>query len=183
MISSSARKSLDRMIIRSLQETFPTASGLPPEISAAAHSAPEANSQMVMLMISSHTFRIVIALRFPGTPEAMRYLSPLHPMDGDTDMQGFRDGMSERGNMCCGMVNREIGLVFTHTGMSTPHIIDGRSAPFLTAVPHEYATHWHIRLDEQLQFSASLCVHSREPMDFEWHPDAQNEVAGELELF
>ncbi|MBS7779271.1 hypothetical protein [Acidovorax sp. CCYZU-2555] len=182
MISSSACESLDRMFVHSLQNTFFTLSGERAEVTQVAQSAPDSGSQMVVLMIAAHTFRLVMALHFPKAADAMRFLAPDSQGD-DAGPQAFRDLMSERGNMCCGMVNREIGRFFAHTGMSTPHIIDSRSGPFMTALPHAYATHWRIAVDAQLHIDASLCIHNRAPMDFEWHADAQEEVTGELEFF
>ncbi len=182
MISASARASLDRMFVHSLENTFSSSCGARAVVTQVAQSAPDPGAQMVVLMIASHTFRLVMALHFPQTGEALRVLAP-ESGGSDAGPHAFRDQMSERGNMCCGMVNREIGRFFAHTGMSTPHIIDSRSGPFMTALPHAYATHWSVALDAQLQIHASLCMHNRAPMDFEWHADAQEEVTGELEFF
>lgn len=181
MISASACASLDRMFVHSLQNTFSTTSGERAAVTQVAQSLPDAGAQMVVLMIASHTFRLVMALHFPQAGDALRMLAPESPA-GDAH-QALRDQMSERGNMCCGMVNREIGRFFAHTGMSTPHIIDSRSGPFMTALPHAYATHWRVAVDARLHIDASLCMHNRAPMDFEWHADAQQEVTGELEFF
>jgi hypothetical protein len=181
MISASAGESLDRMFVHSLQNTFSTPEGERAAVAQVAHSLPDAGAQMVVLMIAAHTFRLVMALHFPQAGDALRVLVPgSHAADAS---QALRDQMSERGNMCCGMVNREIGRFFAHTGMSTPHIIDSRSGPFMTALPHAYASHWRVTVDARLHIDASLCMHNRTPMDFEWHADEQPEVTGELEFF
>ena len=182
MISASACASLDRMFVHSLQNTFFTPEGERAAVTQVAQSLPDAGAQMVVLMIASHTFRLVMALHFPQAGEALRLLVP-DSDGGDAGPHAFRDQMSERGNMCCGMVNREMGRFFAHTGMSTPQIIDSRSGPFMTALPHAYATHWRVAVDARLHIDASLCMHNRAPMDFEWHAHAQQEVTGELEFF
>ncbi|MNV84217.1 hypothetical protein D3C71_1780760 [compost metagenome] len=134
-------------------------------------------------MIASHTFRLVMALHFPPAADTLGFMAAPSPADESGVVPSMCDHMSERGNMCCGMVNRELGQFFAHTGMSTPHIIDSRSAPFMASLPHEYATHWSVCLDGQLELQASLCLHTRAPMDFEWHAQEQAEVTGELEFF
>ncbi|MET1114606.1 MAG: hypothetical protein ABWY08_06555 [Comamonas sp.] len=183
MISPSAAASLDRMFVHSLEGSFVAASGERALVEPLAQACPETGAQMVVLMIAAHSFRLVMALHFPRSAQALGWLAP-PGVEADVDVaQGYRDQMSERGNLCCGMVNRELGRFYAHTGMSTPHIIDSRSAPFLTAMPHEYATHWRVTVDAQLHILASLCLHTRAPMDFEWHADAQAEVTGELEFF
>jgi hypothetical protein len=181
MISASACESLDRMFMHSLQSTFTTPEGERVALTRLAQSLPDAGAQMVVLMIASHTFRLVMALHFPQADDALHILAP--GSQAAEASQALRDQMSERGNMCCGMVNREIGRFFAHTGMSTPHIIDSRSGPFMTALPHAYAGHWRVTIDARLHIDASLCMHNRTPMDFEWHADAQQEVTGELEFF
>lgn len=183
MISAAAGASLDRMFVHSLESSFCAPSGERPLVAPAEQVRPEAGAQMVVLMIAAHTFRLVMALHFAPSAGAPAFLAGLDEAAGADAAQALRDHMSERGNMCCGMVNRELGAFFAHTGMSTPHIIDSRSAPFMATLPHEHASHWHVSLDGQLQLQASLSLHTRAPMDFEWHAQAQAEVTGELEFF
>lgn len=183
MISAAAGASLDRMFVHSLENSFCTPSGERPLVAPVARVGPEAGAQMVVLMIAAHTFRLVMALHFAPSADASALLAASDEAAETGTAQALRDHMSERGNMCCGMVNRELGQFYAHTGMSTPHIIDSRSAPFMAALPHEHAAHWHVSLDGQLLLQASLCLHTRAPMDFEWHAQEQAEVTGELEFF
>lgn len=183
MISVHARESLDRMFVHSLESSFGAPSGGRAQVVPADEACPDAGAQMVVLMISEHTFRLVMALHFTPSADTLRLLAAPGESGDNGIGQALRDHMSERGNMCCGMVNRELGQFFAHTGMSTPHIIDSRSAPFMAALPHEHASHWHVTLDGHLQLQASLSLHTRAPMDFEWHAQEQAEVTGELEFF
>ena len=38
--------------------------------------------------------------------------------------QAFFDAIAERGNICCGILNRDLGHYFPHMGLSTPNILD-----------------------------------------------------------
>ena len=183
MISAHAGESLDRMFVHSLERSFSGPAGERAVVTRIDQACPAPGAQMAVLMIASHTFRLVMALHFPPEADTQRLLAAPGPADENAAPPSMRDHMSERGNMCCGMVNRELGRFFAHTGMSTPHIIDSRSAPFMAALPHEHVGHWRVEVDEQLQLQASLCLHTRAPMDFEWQAQELAEVTGELEFF
>jgi hypothetical protein len=140
-------------------------------------------SHMVVLMLASHTFRLVIVLYVRNDAATRSYLERVGRLvAGDASEQAFRDSISESGNMCCGAVNRELGKFYRHTGMSTPHIIDSRSARYLDGMKHEHMRHFRVRVDGTC-FEASLCACAHRDMDFDWQPESEPEVSGELELF
>lgn len=183
MISARARTSLDRMVVQGLQNALPAPPDSAVEILQVDNIAPPAGACMVVLMLTSHTFRVVITLYVPRTEAVRHYLEQVGRITaGDRSEQAFRDAISEGANMCCGSVNREIGRFYQQTGMSTPHIIDSRSAAFVEGLEHQHLQHFRVDLGGP-SVSATLCAHACREMDFEWEPEAQPEVSGELELF
>jgi hypothetical protein len=183
MISARARASLDRMVMHGLQHALPPVSGAPVVVEDADGVSPAAGSHMVVLMLASHTFRLVIVMYVCDDEATRSYLERVGRLTaGDASEQAFRDSISESGNMCCGAVNRELGKFYRHTGMSTPHIIDSRSAWYLDGMQHEHLRHFRVNVDGA-RFEASLCASAHRDMDFDWEPEPEPETSGELELF
>ena len=183
MISARAGASLDRMLVQGLENALPA----PPDRAVRIHDveniAPPAGACMVVLMLTSHSFRVVIAMYVPRNEATRLYLEQVGRITaGDRSEQAFRDSVSEAANMCCGTVNREIGRFYPQTGMSTPHIIDSRSAAFVAGLEHQHLRHFTVDLGTT-SVGATVCAYASRPMDFEWIPEAQAEVSGELELF
>lgn len=184
MIGTQARASFERMVEAGLQNALRDASGEPVEVEACGPLQPEHASRMVLMLIASHEFRMVLALSFPRNRDTHAYLVRVGRMvENDDSEQAFRDAISETGNLCCGTVNREIGRFYRHTGMSTPQIIDSRSAPHVDTLSHHQLSHFRIGVGGGCCFHASLCIYAHEPMDFEWLPETEPETSGELEFF
>lgn len=183
MITQQARTSLDRMVEHGLRNAWPSSSDGQVVIEQVDGVQPAPGSHMVVLMLASHTFRLVIVLYVAGDRATQSYLQRVGRITpGDLSQQAFLDSISESGNMCCGTVNRELGRFYRSTGMSTPHIIDSRSAWYLDGMKHEHMRHFRIEVDGAV-FQASLCASAEREMDFEWQPEAEPETAGELEFF
>ena len=183
MISARAGASLDRMVALGLENALPAPPDRTVSVRQADAVAPPAGACMVVLMLTSHSFRVVIAMYVPRNEATRLYLEQVGRITaGDTSEQAFRDSVSEGANMCCGTVNREIGRFYPQTGMSTPHIIDSRSAAFVAGLEHQHLRHFTVDLGTT-SVGATVCAYASRPMDFEWIPEAQAEVSGELELF
>ncbi|KAF1049762.1 hypothetical protein [Xylophilus sp.] len=185
IISPNARDSLERMAVQGLRDAFARPDGGLPDVARVDDPGQGAGSHMVVLMIVSNHLRLVMALHVPDTAASRAYFVPQGLPAGTAAERDrvFRDALSERGNMCCGMVNRALGRFFRHTGMSTPHTIDSRSGPHLRALPHQHLAHFELAAGDAVIVRASLCVDAHEPLDFDWHDEAPAETAGELELF
>ncbi|QHI97443.1 hypothetical protein GT347_05255 [Xylophilus rhododendri] len=183
MISTSARDSLDRMVSLGLQNALPAPPGATVQVEPVDSLVPPAGAYMVVLMLASHTFRLVIAMYLPRDRATRDYLEQVGRLTpGDESEQALRDSVCESANMCCGTVNREIGRFYQQTGMSTPHIIDSRSAGYVQGLAHQHLRHFRVELGGT-RVLATLCADARREMDFDWWPEAQPEVAGELEFF
>ncbi len=183
MITTQARNSLDRMVAHGLRNALPSPSGDTVEVEQTEGVKPAPGSHMVVLMLASHTFRVVIVLYVANDAATRAYLQQVGRITaGDLSQQAFLDSISESGNMCCGTINRELGRFYRSTGMSTPHIIDSRSSWYLDGIEHEHLQHFRVDVGGA-RFQASLCVSAHREMDFEWQPEAEPETAGELEFF
>lgn len=184
MIGLQARRSLDRMLEHGLRNALEDPGTRAVDIAPCDGFNPGRGARLVLLMIASHGFRVVIAIAFPDTPPTHALLAALGRLpDAEDPAAAFHDAIAETGNMCCGTLNRELGRFHTHTGMSTPYVIDSGSAPHVAGLRHGYSRNLRIGIGGGTWLHASLTVDAHEPMDFDWAPEPSPETAGELELF
>ncbi|MEH3087469.1 MAG: hypothetical protein PGN26_13280 [Xylophilus ampelinus] len=185
MIGARAKASLDRLVAHGLRNALPGADGADAVVRTepADRIAPGAGDCMVVLMLASHSFRLVIALHVPRDRATRDYLERVGRITaGDASAQALRDSACESANLCCGTVNREIGRFYPQTGLSTPQVIDGRSAGHMHRLAHQHLQGFRVEVGGA-RIQATLCAHACRPMDFDWEPEPQPEAAGELELF
>jgi hypothetical protein len=183
MISDRAAASLDRMMAHGLRNALPAPAGAEARLEPIDRAAPGGDASMVVMMLASHTFRLVMAMYAPRDRATRAYLERVGRITaGDASEQALRDSLSESANMCCGTVSREIGRFYPQTGMSTPHLIDSRSADYLERLEHHHLRSFRMEVGGA-RIQATLCAQARRTMDFDWEPEAQAEVSGELELF
>lgn len=182
-ITDRARASLDRMMLQGLRHGI---AGDAPDADIAAADLPArpAATHMAVLSIASYTFRIITALHFAPSPALRDHIAQLGRQSPDAmTHQDFIDAVCESANMCCGAINRDLGMFYNGLGLSTPQILDIRSLPHMQRLGAQHLRHFRIGLPGGLGLHASLCVRAYEPMDFDWHPQEPAVGAGELELF
>lgn len=185
MLSQSARDGFDRLLMQSLKGSL-----IPPDEQAEVSivSGNELSSmrerQMVVLTISSYLFRAMVMFHFsPDAPtrELFARLNRLAPQE--MSEQVFMDGIAESGNLCCGILNRELSNFFPHIGMSTPNVIDQQCAAFLSTFKHQHIQYFAVDFTQSLRFHVTLCVSAYAAIDFQVNSDATSVDTGELELF
>lgn len=183
MISGRACSSLDAMVLRGLKAALPGRNNV--VTSACTVGAPaSSNGQLVMLSVSSFNFRLMMFIQFDTTEAVRAHLAHRSNVELEQfEEQAFRDAISECGNLACGSLNRDLGSVFTHVGMSTPNIIDCACLRHLEFVRHGYLRHFELEIDHHLRFHASACFCEHENIDFSFEQTEDAAEGGELELF
>ncbi len=137
-----------------------------------------------MLTISSYLFRLLVLIHFTPDDATKAYFAKANQLDlSDMNEQSFHDTISEYGNMCCGILNRELGVFFPHIGMSTPNILDKHCASYLRLLGGGHIQHFAVGINGAPLFQVSLCVCDYADLDFMVDANEENSHTGELELF
>lgn len=147
--------------------------------------AAQYQQDVVMLTVSSYRFRVLLFVHFERDAATRRYLAAL----GGHDTQSLNDerrvdAMMERGNLCCGALNRELGRVYPHLGMSTPCILDGSSLEHLAALRPSATRHYRAEPVAGVSLRLTLAICAFADIDFSLTVDTGAMTAGgELEMF
>lgn len=140
----------------------------------------------VVLTIASYAARIVVALYFKFDDDTRAHFERLNRADaGSFDEQRLIDALNECGNICAGALNRSLGEVFPHIGMSTPNLLSRDAMAYVEALGPCHSRHYELRGLSQ-PFWASLYVRAYAPLDFHVDVPSEAEAAadtGELEMF
>jgi len=183
LITTKAKRAIDDMFARGIQASIASV----PETTAAVTPKPEVStdvaSQIVALTVCSYQFRLMVMIYFSPDLPTREYIAALNRVTAsDMDDQAFLDAIGEFGNICVGSVNRDMARVFSNVGMSTPNILDRRSALFLQSLGSDHIQHFEIKLGEGQCLHASLCLNAFDDLDFAIDL-AEEETSGELEMF
>lgn len=183
MISQKAQHSLRAMLYRAIKSSplvaATSAYGISPITDVRQISA----MNLVVLTVSSYAFRLIFLLHFSLDEKTKSHFSSgSNAASSDTAEREFLDAIRECGNICCGNLNRDLVRVFPHVGMSTPIIIDARSAAYLAKLGDGYLEHVEVAIASGPTFHVSLCVNEFDDLDFELNSD-EEEITGELKMF
>lgn len=185
-LSERAKSSLDALLRRawaaSMRAEGDSASAeivgsLPPKLK---------EKHAVVLTIASYSARIVVAMYFKLDAQTRSHFERLNRAEpGSFDEQRLIDALNECGNICAGALNRSLGEVFPHIGMSTPNLLSREAMAYVEALGPCHSRHFELQGLGQPYF-ASLFVRSYAPLDFHVElPDADEAAAdtGEMEMF
>lgn len=140
----------------------------------------------VVLTIASYSARIVVALYFKLDADTRTHFERLNRADaGSFDEQRLIDALNECGNICAGALNRGLGEVFPHIGMSTPNLLSRDAMAYVEALGPCHSRHYELKGLAQ-PYWASLFVRAYTPLDFHIDVPSEAEAAadtGELEMF
>lgn len=140
----------------------------------------------VVLTITSYAARIVVAMYFKFDEATRAHFERLNRAEaGSFDEQRLIDALNECGNICAGALNRSLGEVFPHIGMSTPNLLSREAMAYVEALGPCHSRHFELKGLDQPYF-ASLFVRSYAPLDFHIELPSEDEAAadtGELEMF
>ena len=183
MISSQARDGFRHFLEQAVKTSLANAT---PQCSL--QSLPNLDTvkqkKTVVLTVATYLFRVLVFMYFTPDQATSAYFARLNGCEADAmSDQALIDAISECGNMCCGILNRELSAHFPHMGLSTPNIIDRRSAEYLDQLECGYIEHFSIDADEAVPLHLSLCVCEYADVDFKPDLTAAAETTGELELF
>lgn len=188
MISDTARRGFDQAFMQALAPSLAAPGGPPCTVKPLDGAVPSVHEKVVLLTVSSYGFRLMTLLHFRLDAPGRAHLARLGRVEGELDDAAALDVIAECGNICCGALNRSLGGVFPHTGMSTPNVLNARSGDFLTALGPAHLRHFEVRIDDGGPvWHASLCVCTDSDIDFTLTAAvAEAEAAqetGELEMF
>ncbi|WP_323121153.1 hypothetical protein [Burkholderia alba] len=179
MISAQARDSLDRIFRQAALTRLPVRDGDPCNIAPLdprdASALP--GDDVVVLTISSMTFRLLLALHFADDDATRDYYL------ADTAGRTLRDTLMEVANLCCGAMNQLLVECFPDLGMSTPYLLNRRSVRHLDELRPGYVSAYGLTVGSSVRLGATLCVCSHAPLDFVANLSDVRQDVGELELF
>jgi CheY-specific phosphatase CheX len=141
-------------------------------------------TQMVVLTVSSYLFRVMVMFHFTADAATRAHFARLNKVAAaEMSEQAFMDAIAECGNLCCGVLNRDLGNFFPHLGMSTPNVIDSRCAAYLQTLNATHVRHFAVDIPDTRRFHVSLCISAYADMDFAVSAQEIAVDTGELELF
>jgi len=148
-------------------------------------AAADGEHEVVMLTVSSYRFRVLLFVHFERNESTRRHLAALGN-SGASEMRAERlvDAMMERGNLCCGALNRELARFFPHLGMSTPCMLDGSSLEHLAALRPSTIRHYRAEVAAGVALHLTLAICAFGDIDFAFSEAAvAATTSGELEIF
>jgi hypothetical protein len=192
-LSERARSGFDRFIMAATRSAFALPSS---ECSVTPIEEPAASGahEVVMLTVSSYRFRVLLFIHFQRNDATRMHLAALaNDLSGGLDGSGvagamrderFADAMMERGNLCCGALNRELSRFFPHLGMSTPCILHGSALEHLGALRPSTTRHYRAELAPGVVMHLTLAICAFADIDFAFGEEMmESNASGELEMF
>lgn len=188
MLSSGAKSAVDQWFMKALRQSLAADDGSSCRICVDEPQAHSKQTKVVMLTSSSYVFRVFSLIYFDLDETTRQHFASRIRCSGDAmSHQQFIDAICECANMCVGSLNRELGKVYRHIGLSTPNILEAQSARHLDSLKSGLLRHYRIEINGVNLFRASLCVCEFEDMHFSVPSEAlatESEVEnGELEMF
>ncbi|MBT0571679.1 hypothetical protein KIK84_15240 [Curvibacter sp. CHRR-16] len=184
MISERAKQALNDMVLLSMRSALVGSQDTVLSLEPVPDIAPVSEQEVVMLSVSTYQFRLMVLIYFNRDAVTRNHYAALTRVQSEhMDAQMFHDAIAERGNLCCGTLNRELGRVFEHIGMSTPNMMDSRCAEHFSLLHYGHLQHFVLHLQSGVRLRASLCVTEYQDIDFELPTVEAPQSTGELEFF
>ena len=184
MISINAQDGFDHMFTKGIKGGLAASSEDCCEIALLPDLAELEETKLVILTVSSYLFRLMVLIYFTPDKATKEHFARVNKMQvSDMSEQVLYDAISECGNICCGILNRELAHFFPSIGMSTPNILDRECATYLKMLKCGHTQHLRIDINNAVRFHASLCVCDHADLDFKVDLAEEEESTGELELF
>ena len=184
MISNQAREGFDHLLTRALKVSMAAPDEDAPTLQTVDDLRYVDASTMVVLTVSSYLFRLMVMIHFTPNAATRAHIARVHRMAPETmSEQSFHDAIAECGNICCGILNRDLGAFFPHIGMSTPNMIDTKCASYLDILHCGHIRHFEMNIAGNALFHISLCVCDYADLDFVVDVNEAAADTGELELF
>lgn len=136
---------------------------------------PPAGALLVLTLVS-YTYRLLVILHVEDEAGCAAHFA--RGASGNV-----AELLAERGNLCCGAMNRELGRYFLHTGMSTPDRLEAQCLAFLEELGPTHVARRRVLVNGRELLGATLCLCAFAPIDFRHDATAEVAATGELELF
>ena len=186
MFSAAAAESIYWLFEQALQDNAIAEPGQACRVALQpAPSTATSAGHLVVLNISSYSFRIVALFDFPASPDLRSHLAKkVRSHSTALEGQAWLDALSEMVNMTCGAVNRGLCTAFRHAAMSTPFVLERHCGQFIEEIGPAVTACFAVTVNEDVRFDLTLCLCAKEVVDFRVdRSGGAVEEAGELELF
>ena len=179
MISEQAKDSIERIFRQAARLRLTVNAGDSCDITHGEPHDGAADGELIVLTISSISFRLLLVLHFDSDDATRAYYL-------GAGQATLEERLLEICNLCCGAMNHQLVEYFPDLGMSTPYVLSGHCVPYLAQLKPDFLTSYRVTVNGAVQLGATLCVCADAPLDFVATVAEVAEVAesvGELELF
>lgn len=184
MISNQARNGFDHLLKQAIKSNMVASPDDVCEIGVIPDQSDIKQTKIVILTISSYLFRLMVLVYFTPDSRTKEHFARISGIEAsDMSEQAFNDVIAECGNMCCGVLNRDLCQYFPHLGMSTPNFIEKNCSLYLHDLNPGHLQHFKVDINGDLLFHVSLCVSDYSDLDFVVDVNEVATNTGELELF
>lgn len=178
MISSSAISGIDAIFAKAVRNNLAMA----PSDDILVERLPDGpfaptEEHLFILTIASFQFKLLTIFHVDSNPLTEQYFRR------SESTFAFDQVFPEVGNMCCGEMNRDLGIHFPHLGMSTPYQLNRQCVPHLDVLRPGHIARHRITINNELSLHATLCMRAYAPVDFAFVPVAEVQETGTIELF
>ena len=184
MISTQARSGFRHFLSLAVQGSLGVSPEARCELEPLATLEEIRQTKMVVLTIATYLFRAIVLIHFSPDRLTGEFFAKARGTGADEMTgQALQDAIAESGNICCGILNRELSAFFPHIGMSTPNIIDRQCAAHLAELDCSHVEHFRLTGEDAAPICVSLCLCAYAEVDFAPDLTEQTVSTGELELF
>ncbi len=176
MISEQAKDSIDRIFRQAARTRLVIDSGDACDIAHGEWQGGVASGEVVVLTISSISFRMLLILHFDDDETTRAYYL-------GAGQATLTESLLEIGNLCCGAINQRLVEYFPDLGMSTPYVLSGHCVPYLDQLKPDFLSSYRVTVNGNVRLGVTLCLCAGAPLDFVAHVSEVAESVGELELF
>ena len=179
MLSAQTAKNLADAFQRSVQATLVRNAGDACLVMPSAGPAPEKNAsaRLLMITISSFSFRLATIFRIPQEQPTRDYYTSGAKISLD-------EVFAEVANMCCGAFGRELSAQFKHLAMSVPYGLEAHCLDFLASLQPSFQASFDVTINDAARIWTTFCLCCKHPVEFAPAAAvAANHTGGELELF
>lgn len=184
MISTQARNGFRHFLSLAVQGSLAVSPEARCELDPLAALEEIRQAKMVALTIATYLFRVIVLIHFNPDRLTGEFFAKARGTGADAmNGQALQDAIAESGNICCGILNRELSAFFPHIGMSTPNIIDRQCAAHIAELDCSHVEHFRLAGEDAAPICVSLCLCAYAEVDFAPDLTEQSVSTGELELF
>jgi hypothetical protein len=176
MLSEKATKNIADTFRRAAGDTLVRKAGDICNIEPTHDRAADLSASLLMITISSFSFRLVIVFQVADEQPTRDY----YTSGGESTLN---EAFAEVANMCCGALGRELSAQFKHLAMSIPYGLEARCTAFLQELTPRFQASYDIVINAEARVRATLCVCCKRPIEFAAVTAEVSHCDGELEIF